>query len=79
MSTGHKGLLFNIGSSGKTFPGTVKYEHNSEESEGMTGEKKFFKQNKRKGPKMEACLKTNKEASIAVAHKNKGQSGQRGN
>lgn len=40
MSTGHKGLLFNIGSSGKTFPGTVKYEHNSEESEGMTGKKK---------------------------------------
>ena len=39
MSAGHTRLLFNIGSSGNTFPGTVKYEHNSEESD---GNKNFF-------------------------------------
>ena len=39
MSAGHTRLLFNIRSSGNTFPGTVKYEHNSEESD---GNKNFF-------------------------------------
>ena len=39
MSAGHTRLLFNIGSSGNIFPGTVKYEHNSEESD---GNKNFF-------------------------------------
>ena len=52
MSTGHTRLLFNIVSSGNTFPGTVKYKHNSEESD---GNKIFFSDRIRpKTPKMEA-------------------------
>lgn len=38
-SAGHTRLLFNIGSSRNTFPGTVKYEQNSEERD---GNKTFF-------------------------------------
>ena len=49
MSTGHTRLLFNIVSSGNTFPGTVKYKHNSEESDG--NKIFFFRQNKTKDSK----------------------------
>lgn len=40
MSFGHTSLLFNIGSSENTFPGTVTYDQNSEERDGK--EKIFF-------------------------------------
>ena len=52
MSSGHTRLLFNIGSTENIFPGTVKYKHNSEESD---GNKIFFSDRIRpKTPKMEA-------------------------
>ena len=40
MSSGHTRLLFNIGSSENTFPGTVKYDQDSEERDGK--KKKFL-------------------------------------
>jgi len=54
MSTGHTRLLFNIGSSGNTFPGTVKYEHNSEENDGNKKKIFFSDRIRAKTPKMEA-------------------------
>ena len=35
MSAEQKQLLFNVESSGKAFPGTVQYQQNSEEIEGI--------------------------------------------
>ena len=53
MSSGHTRLLFNIGSTENIFPGTVKYDQNSEESDGK--KKTLFSNLARaKTPKMEA-------------------------
>ena len=84
MSAGHTRLLFNIGSSGNTFPGTVKYEHNSEESD---GNKNFFQTEQKQRLQRWKQVRSNKEASIVVTHthkkkkkkKNKGESGDKGN
>ena len=65
MSAGHTRLLFNIGSSGNIFPGTVKYEHNSEESD---GNKNFFQTEQEQRLQRWKQVRSNKEASIVVTH-----------
>ena len=68
MSAGHTRLLFNIGSSGHIFPGTVKYEHNSEESD---GNKNFFQTEQKQRLQRWKQVKSNKEANIVVTHTQK--------
>lgn len=80
VRSGHGELLLNTGSSGKTFPGRVKFEQNSGESEDKAG-KEFFEEREQEqipeGGSMPGVSEDHQGSQYGCVTISKGKSGQR--